>query len=719
MKLRPAPTTFAATVISVAISVAPLHNVFSGSLWAYKIIGGALVAALVAAAIESYRPRLRVPAITAITFGGAAIWSVFMTTDSFWSDPQSLTPWRELRVGVFEGWTALLDDQFPLREERAAEIFAATIVWIVTATAIHILVRRKNALAVLVGTTSVLWLSAVAALPRGPTHTVVGVGAGCAILLVVASMTGASDDRWRAGRAISLSLVIGTSGLAAILIGQAFPAVRADPIDPRTDRGVSVVELEVPDILADFSTRLDESVALLVEQRDGGSLPELRLRLQVYDVHDGERWLPSTDFGDLFTGPQDDSLPPGEVITLNIRAESFTGPWVPLPDQLLNTDLNDIQWSADTQTALTARRLNAYSVTGVIVDRSGLEGQESARESVDPRYTEVPVALPDTIRQAATLATSSTTDALGANNALSAFVHSLGRNDQAAPGHSIGRLRDDLAAGVPTGAEQLASLHALMARTLGHPARVVVGYVTTESTVLGSDLHIWTEIAFPDRGWVSFDPVPERGDVAPEATTDSTTTTLAEDTAIEAQVLPRELDPGETAVEAGDVQEGGSVWRYIGIALAVLSVALVAGLPVTRYMRRRLRRYDKSAGIRVLGAWAELIDRLREAGAPIARTTTVGDIVFMAREMDTELGDATAELAEVASPTMHGPAEATDKQAMAAWESLARAEQSLRDLRGVRATVARLIDPRVLRHRAPLPPESRITDQRGKASTKR
>ena len=63
--------------------------------------------------------------------------------------------------------------------------------------------------------------------------------------------------------------------------------------------------------------------------------------------------------------------------------------------------------------------------------------------------------------------------------------------------------------------EQFSSSLAVMARSLGIPARVATGYAPGEYNpftgyydVRASDAHAWVEVYFPGYGWSTFDPTP-------------------------------------------------------------------------------------------------------------------------------------------------------------------------------------------------------------------
>ena len=74
--------------------------------------------------------------------------------------------------------------------------------------------------------------------------------------------------------------------------------------------------------------------------------------------------------------------------------------------------------------------------------------------------------------------------------------------------------------------QQFAAAFALMARHMGFPARVSVGFLPgdtdladpTHFDVRGTDAHAWPEVLFVDHGWVRFEPTPGNGAAPPRYT---------------------------------------------------------------------------------------------------------------------------------------------------------------------------------------------------------
>ncbi len=193
---------------------------------------------------------------------------------------------------------------------------------------------------------------------------------------------------------------------------------------------------------------------------------------------------------------------------------------------------------------------------------------------------------------------------------------------------------------------QFASAYAVMARTLGIPARVAVGFTpgTADADgryhVTSHDAHAWPEIYLTGIGWTHlFDPTPAQSETGaaggsnlPDDTAPGTTATTSPTATTTPTVTAPPTGGGAGTPEAPgsapatptlapatptSASDGGlGPWLLVIAVLA--GVALVIGAYVTAVLvakrRRRDRRRNADDPARVVaGAWEEALDRLREA----------------------------------------------------------------------------------------------------------
>lgn len=183
--------------------------------------------------------------------------------------------------------------------------------------------------------------------------------------------------------------------------------------------------------------------------------------------------------------------------------------------------------------------------------------------------------------------------------------------------------------------EQFATAMAAMGRLLGLPTRVVMGFTHGDRTDSGLTIvrqrhsHAWVEVWFDQAGWVPFDPTP-RGD----GTTRPTAVAFGFDPGEvgAADATPGGVNPTDQPGFADDLPNfpggpvptgvtgtGPSAWRWL--ALATLTGAAVAAIPVLKALRRRSRRRRAEADD-ITAVWDEITDRLSDLGeAPAPQVT--------------------------------------------------------------------------------------------------
>lgn len=221
--------------------------------------------------------------------------------------------------------------------------------------------------------------------------------------------------------------------------------------------------------------------------------------------------------------------------------------------------------------------------------------------------------------------------------------------------------------------EQFASTFAAMARSLGIPARVAVGFTWGEwdedrqrFVVSGKHAHAWPEVHFAGVGWVVFDPTPGRSrgfdsditgldrpqqegdEPVDEPPSPTTTTAPTEDPNDAAQTAPPRDStttrppalgsPGSDG-DAEPTPDGTSPVLVAG--LGVLGVVLLTSIvPVTQLVRRRRRANRVAADPLGRGevAWDEAVGALRLLGVEGAPHQTPHEFATVAERSPRDPG---------------------------------------------------------------------------------
>jgi transglutaminase-like putative cysteine protease len=259
------------------------------------------------------------------------------------------------------------------------------------------------------------------------------------------------------------------------------------------------------------------------------------LRIVTADVFDGKTWSPSTNkipLSQKATGTL--PAPPGlseSVEKVQSRTEIRIGQldetYLPLPYPATNVEVRG-DWLYDAATlnvigdGVTTRNLS-YQVTHLDVRPTAqqLADAGAAPAALSQRYLALPSNLPTVIGDTARKIGQDGTDYQKAVRLQRWFRSGVFRYSLDAP-----KVRGDASGSdaIVAFLEQkygycvhFAATMAVMARTLGIPARVAVGFLPgdkgpgDEMVISSNDAHAWPELYFEGVGWTRFEPTPRGG----------------------------------------------------------------------------------------------------------------------------------------------------------------------------------------------------------------
>ena len=490
---------------------------------------------------------------------------------------------------------------------------------------------------------------------RIPTPLGYGVWAGLGWLAVLLA-----DAAWRnrehSGRPRAASATAAATALGAVAVVVSLVVAPLLPLAGIWTLGAGLAGLSVwNDPNADLvrSLRSTSSVPVLTYVTDQPGGTYLRLATLPYVDDDGfhdrtttalppDRWTPDT--------PGDGR--PGQTRWINITSEKFASKWLPLPPGTVNFAITQEGavpadgWSYDPLT----RNVTASGVSNAIATY-GLRYQATFSPATlrqvryysagDPRDDGLTLGLPpgmdvSAVRELAEEAVGSSNAGQQALDLVEWFASGDYVYDTATVDGSTLETIEDFLFGSRRGyCEQFAGAMALMARTLGIPSRVVIGFLPGTQQADGSwavaprQMHAWVELYLSNprgaSGWYQFDPTPAAALAAAEAAAQASAATVLP--VPEPEPEPSESVPEETpsalpSASADPVDPGTppaetslpiAAWAPIAAGVVLLALAATPALVRTSRRRRRLSALGPP-GRRAEEAWDELRDAVLDAG---------------------------------------------------------------------------------------------------------
>ncbi len=244
----------------------------------------------------------------------------------------------------------------------------------------------------------------------------------------------------------------------------------------------------------------------------------------------------------------------------------------------------------------------------------------------------LPADFPDSLRQLAVRITADAQTPTDKAAAIQAYLRSsrFTYNTDPQPGSGYQALENFLLRDRKGYCEQFAASMAVLARAIGIPSRVAVGFLpgkkvdTNTWSVSIHDMHAWPELFFAGFGWVRYEPTPASvTGTAPSWTlqsSDQPTGPASSEPSISASASARPSNSARADVTDAPVAgTGGSASTWGRTALAVglgLLGLIVLAAPATLRVRRRSARLSTDAPPveRIESAWAEIRDTVADYG---------------------------------------------------------------------------------------------------------
>ncbi|MEX0171638.1 transglutaminase TgpA family protein [Streptomyces sp. LMG1-1-1.1] len=451
--------------------------------------------------------------------------------------------------------------------------------------------------------------------------------------------------------------------------------------------------------------RQPEDREVLRYRTNSRNTSDLYLRLVALDQFDGTSWKSSVR--PIEAVPKQLPWPQGlsqsvqitEVTSNVVASDAYRQKWLPMPFPAGRVDI-DGRWrfepagrmlvGDDKQTTGGAR----YQVTSLDIRPTSaqLSVAGPAPEKLRREYTKVPDSLPADVRATALTVTK------GARND---YERAVRIQDWFA---RDGGFRYDVDVESGTGVQAISRflkdkqgfcVHfsfsmAAMARSLGIPARVAVGFTPGTTQTDGSvsvgirDAHAWPELYFEGAGWTRFEPTPARGST-PTYTRETTPSGTATGPAQPQQSASAQPSAAPSASEnctpqmrrlgdcgpdaaAGGASSGGSgpaPMTVVLISLAALAVVVLPLVPLLWRARIRARRLGSDGGrgpaetaARTLAVWQEINDTAWDYGIePDESRTPRNTAARLIRlgELHGESADAVQRVARAVEEVLYSP----------------------------------------------------------------
>jgi len=430
-------------------------------------------------------------------------------------------------------------------------------------------------------------------------------------------------------------------------------------------------------------------------------------QLTTLDHFDGIVWTASADPGSgTATLP---GAPPASVrATERFQISHLSEPWLPVGEQpLAVSGISRVRWHPETASVTAAGGVHpgtTYTVVSAVPDLSPqlLAGATVPHDALSAANLQLPSGIPARVRTLALEVTAGASTPFTKALDLERFFRTkFTYNLDVPPSSTTQDLVRFLFQTREGFCQQFAGAFAVLARELGLPTRIAIGFTYGEQesghrwVVRALDAHAWPEVLLAPYGWVAFEPTPGRG--APTETSYAGVTPGETDPAAPSHAVVgiRPSHPGRSPSRAGNTtgphgslphgthpgagvrglttdaggrtlrsgphpggparrattsgQTAGTTIPLVGLVMVLVCAGL--GLDALFVDRRRRAQLRGPAPVdRLTGAWRQTTDALALAGAAPRAAESAGRF---ARRVGTRLEEEQrAALARLSEQTL-------------------------------------------------------------------
>jgi transglutaminase-like putative cysteine protease len=537
-RLRPA-TEVALCFLTVA-AIISMHRLFVDGSFRGALILQALAAHLVVTVLR--RLGVRLTPAAAITAAAAVLcitWTRFPETTA-WGLPTTETL-RAVGDDVSSAWSLFGRVRAPAPVENGFVVTTAAVVWVIAFLADWAAFRVSATFEAVLPATTLFVFAAALGGDSSPVASA-ALFAVAALIYVLLHRTAIEERtaRWAGGHRrqgrwslVSTGVAL-TAGavIAGSIAGPRLPGADADAMlawrDINDDEPTRVVLSPMVSLQTKILEQPNVEVFTVRSERSS------YWRLTALDEFDGEIWRSSysTDDADGELPRAIDPASDGETVDQEITIDALASVWLPAalepvalepgPDQSAVYDESSSTLMVDREVATSDGY--SYTVTSEIPEWTADELRTASSEipaEIADRFLPLPESFPEQAAAEAAAITEGTTTPYDRALALQNYFRSdrFTYDREVGAGHSNEALLQFLFETRRGYCEQFSAAFAALARSVGLPARVAVGFTPgvqddndpTLFRVRGVHAHAWPEVYLGEYGWVPFEPTITRG----------------------------------------------------------------------------------------------------------------------------------------------------------------------------------------------------------------